>query len=137
MSKRLKVVFDGLRGGEKINAFTADVIAQAIRAGDLFLVHIESPDSLERLAALQHKAEEVKVGTLLLPEDVAAMLGLPARRLKNPEWQAEMGLFPVRIGKDLRFRRSDVERFIKDLPSEKPAEAKDAGEVKKRGGEEQ
>lgn len=53
MSTRLLEVFHGIRQSEPVNAFTADVLAEAIRRGELFCVYEAGPDSLERLAALQ------------------------------------------------------------------------------------
>jgi excisionase family DNA binding protein len=49
-------------------------------------------------------------GDLLTPQEVAAMFRMKAERVM--EW-ARQGLLPrVKMGKFVRFRRSDVEAFI-------------------------
>lgn len=49
---------------------------------------------------------------LSLPE-TAALLRIAARTLYDRRWRAHWGLREIRVGRLLRFRESDIERFLR------------------------
>ncbi len=59
---------------------------------------------------------------LLSTPETAALLRVAAKTLYDRRWRMHWGLHGIRVGRLLRFRESDIERFLR-LESEVEAEA--------------
>lgn len=66
----------------------------------------EAPDKIKRIKSATSE--------LLHTEQAAAFLGLSEKTLNNDRCTRKIGIPFVKIGRSIKYRRSDLEKFISD-----------------------
>ena len=57
---------------------------------------------------------------LYSPRETASLLKLSLKTLYDRRWRRQWGLRSLRIGRSLRFRRSEIERFLENQEEASP-----------------